>query len=109
MEPPQRRPPMRHKLARLARPLVVVGRALGILILLLIVLPSVVIGLNCVGSGGSTAPAVADATAPTAGLPDYTRVEDQTYLTYPEWYIVYSADEYGAYITTHRPSGFPYF
>ena len=104
---------MRPKLARLvrrsARPLAIIGRVLGILILLLVVLPSVVIGLNCVGSGGPATPPTVDVSAPTAGLPDYARVEDQTYLTYPEWYIVYSADEYGAYIRDHRPSGFPYF
>src|SRR5262245_20370000 len=28
---------------------------------------------------------------PTAGLKDYARNEDQTYLTLPEWYIVYSS------------------
>jgi hypothetical protein len=37
------------------------------------------------------------------------RPEEQTYLTLPEWYIVYSADEYAAYLAVNRPSGFPYF
>ena len=37
------------------------------------------------------------------------RPEEQTYLTLPEWYIVYSADEYAAYLANNRPSGFPYF
>ena len=44
-----------------------------------------------------------------AGLKDYTRLEDQTYLTMPEWYIVYSADEYAAFIQKNPPSQFPYF
>ncbi|PLS79988.1 MAG: hypothetical protein CYG59_10380 [Chloroflexi bacterium] len=43
------------------------------------------------------------------GLPSYARSEDQTYLTLPEWYIVYSADEYAAFIAHQRPSRFPYF
>lgn len=40
---------------------------------------------------------------------DARRPEEQTYLTFPEWYIVYSADEYAAFIADHPPSGFPYF
>lgn len=27
----------------------------------------------------------------------------------PEWYIVYSADEFGAFVQAHAPSDFPYF
>src|SRR5262245_43242964 len=45
----------------------------------------------------------------TAGLKGYARPEDQTYLTLPEWYIVYSSDEYAAFIADNPPSGFPYF
>ena len=43
------------------------------------------------------------------GLSGYARSEDQTYLTLPEWYIVYSADEYAAFIAKNPPSQFPYF
>ena len=42
-------------------------------------------------------------------LKNYARSEDQTYLTLPEWYIVYSADEYAAFLDGHRPSAFPFF
>lgn len=58
-------------------------------------------------------------TAPVAGLeasadfrsrlPDQAgrRPEARTWLTYPEWYIVYSADSYGRYLAAgNRPSGF---
>lgn len=51
-------------------------------------------------------PAVAEG-GPAAGA--YARPEEQTYLTLPEWYIVYSADEYAAFISTRPPSEFPYF
>ena len=37
------------------------------------------------------------------------RPEEQTYLTLPEWYIVYSADEYAAFLAENPPSQFPYF
>lgn len=45
----------------------------------------------------------------TSQVTDYARPESQTYLTVPEWYIVYSADEYGAFIQNHSSSDFPYF
>lgn len=40
---------------------------------------------------------------------DWKRPEDQTWLTVPEWYIVYSADELGAHLANHQPSSFPFF
>ncbi|HSL30813.1 MAG TPA: hypothetical protein VK900_16545, partial [Anaerolineales bacterium] len=43
------------------------------------------------------------------GIPDYYRPEDKTYLTLPEWYIVYSTDEYGTFLRENRSSDFPYF
>lgn len=42
-------------------------------------------------------------------IPDYYRPESKTYLTLPEWYIVYSTDEYAAFIADHSSSDFPYF
>lgn len=39
----------------------------------------------------------------------YLRPEDQTFLTLPEWYIVYSADELGAHLQAAPPSSFPWF
>lgn len=42
-------------------------------------------------------------------IPDYARPEDLTYLTLPEWYIVYSTDEYAAFIAQNPPSQFPHF
>jgi len=40
---------------------------------------------------------------------DYVRDGVQTFLTLPEWYIVYSADELAAFVHDRRPSNFPYF
>ena len=44
-----------------------------------------------------------------ADLPDYYRPESKTYLTLPEWYIVYSTDEYADFIANNSSSEFPYF
>jgi hypothetical protein len=41
--------------------------------------------------------------------PEHRRGEEQTYLTFPEWWIVYSSDNYAKYIKDNPPSGFPYF
>jgi FAD/FMN-containing dehydrogenase len=38
----------------------------------------------------------------------YRRPESQTYLAHPEWFIVYSADEYAAWTRTRLPTRFPY-
>ena len=63
------------------------------------------IGVKCYSSAPATrAPAV----APPDGIAGYTRAEAFTYLTLPEWFIVYSTDEYAAFIATRRPSTFPY-
>ena len=42
-------------------------------------------------------------------IPDYYRPESKTYLTLPEWYIVYSTDEYATFLQEHRSGEFPYF
>lgn len=44
-----------------------------------------------------------------ANIPDYKRPEDLTYLTLPEWYIVYSTDEYADFVAQNPPSRFPHF
>lgn len=44
-----------------------------------------------------------------AAIPGYNRLITSTYLTYPEWYIVYNSQEYADYLKSHLPSNFPYF
>lgn len=44
-----------------------------------------------------------------AEIPGYERPEESTYLTYPEWAIVYAAREYAGFVRDHRESGFPYW
>jgi hypothetical protein len=103
---------------RLARLL----KAIILLVCILIVIPVVVAlgraAVECRAFSGGRAPAGSSENEPdrpagaaqaTAGLTGYARPEDQTYLTLPEWYIVYSADEYAAFIAHSPPSQFPYF
>lgn len=53
------------------------------------------------------APVLADAAV--KAFPGYQRDEAQTYLTLPEWILVYSPAEYAKYLRGHEPSGYPYF
>jgi hypothetical protein len=42
--------------------------------------------------------------------PEHLRAPDQTFLTYPEWYLVHSPAEYAAFLSTaEHPSQFPFF
>jgi hypothetical protein len=36
------------------------------------------------------------------------RKPDNTYLTYPEWFLVFSPREYAAFVREHTPTDFPY-
>lgn len=44
----------------------------------------------------------------TADIKDYARPEEDTFLTYAEWYIVWSYQEKADFQEHHLPSGFPY-
>ena len=74
-------------------------------------LPRVWIACQVWDTPESTEPTPADAATRkvTDAIPDYAREEDKTYLTLPEWYIVYSTDEYAAFIADHSASDFPHF
>lgn len=43
-----------------------------------------------------------------ADVPGYKRPEESTYLTYPEWSIVYAARDYAAFVQDRNPADFPY-
>jgi hypothetical protein len=75
-------------------------------VLLVAVPPAIFIGVNCY-PGGQARPS-ADAAPPPVDIPGYQRAEAFTYLTLPEWFIVYSADEYARVLERGAPSDFPY-
>jgi len=55
---------------------------------------------------------LAAASAPAAEPvtpPAHRRGAEQTFLTYPEWFLVHSPAEYAAFVRTHTPSDFPWF
>jgi len=54
------------------------------------------------------APLTASARARLDSTRDYSRDEGQTFLTHPEWYIVYSSDEYAGWLGHKLPTSFPY-
>ncbi len=76
-------------------------------LVIVILAPLLFIGTQCVG-GGATPPA-REIPAAVAGIAGYARSGASTYLTLPEWYIVYSTEEYAAVIDGGAPSRFPYF
>lgn len=39
---------------------------------------------------------------------EYHRGAEQTFLTFPEWFLVYSPAEYASYVKTHTPTDFPF-
>lgn len=45
---------------------------------------------------------------PMAG-PEHVRGLEQTLLTYPEWFLVFSPDEYAEFTATRPPSRFPWY
>jgi len=71
----------------------------------------VVAGWRCNLQGQIPAPVAQpqERKAATSGIKDYARPEDDTYLSYPEWYIVWSYQEKADFQEKRLPSGFPYF
>jgi hypothetical protein len=57
----------------------------------------------------AAAPDLAPATpvAPVAP-PEHVRGVEQTFLTYPEWFLVFSPAEYAQYVQGSSPDGFPF-
>lgn len=41
--------------------------------------------------------------------PEDRRTGDQTFLTFPEWFLVHSPTEYASYVKTNPPTDFPFF
>jgi hypothetical protein len=67
-------------------------------------LPIAYVELGCRGGGGANG-----AAAPYRALAGPGRPEARTWLTYPEWHIVYAADALGGWLGSGKaPSGYPY-
>ncbi|MGD0467155.1 MAG: hypothetical protein ABSA54_02145 [Terriglobales bacterium] len=97
---------MKRQLQRLVRfGLVCLG------VLLLVIAVEVLSGWRCDLQGQIPAPVPQPEhrKAAVAGIKDYSRPEDDAYLSYPEWYIVWSYQEKADFQENRLPSGFPYF
>jgi hypothetical protein len=79
----------------------------GIAALCVFLAAAAIFELHCSTVRGGFQPSGVTATG--AGIPGYARPEDDTFLTYAEWYIVWSYQEKARWQQTHLPSGFPYF
>ena len=90
----------------------IVRLAFGAFILLLLVIAAeIAIGWRC-NLQGQIHPFVAqpdERKAAVSGIIGYARPEDDTFLSYPEWYIVWSYQEKADFQQHHLPSAFPYF
>src|SRR5690349_4488646 len=86
-------------------------RALVLLVLAATVSVVALIGGIEYGCRPSGAPATASAAIPAFAvkLPGYRRDEAATYFTFPEWYIVFAAEDLGGYVATGDDSGFDWF
>lgn len=85
-----------------------------VVIAVMLAIPGGVMTLACRGelaaTGAAPAPPYDETVASRLGaITDYRRDEERTYLTFPEWFIVYVSQDYGAFLEGYRPSGFPYF
>ena len=80
----------------------------AILIALAVLVPMAYIEGSC-----GPAAAVAASSAPVAGLPaidepGYRRKQANTFFTFPEWYIVYSFEDFGRFLDSSSESQFGY-
>ena len=97
---------LKHFLKRRVLPffLIVVGA---------LVLFIVVFWLKCAFVKPTVGPLVAIATQQGTAAPDIgeknRRPLEDSYFSYPEWYIVWSYEERAQYLPKNLPSGFPYF
>ena len=87
----------------------IVFAAFGLLFLVIAV--EVAIGWHCDLQGQLPSPIAQPLQRQniTAEIPNYTRPEDDTFLSYPEWYIVWSYQEKADFQEHNLPSRFPYF
>jgi hypothetical protein len=81
----------------------------GVLAMVALAVPAWFIGSYCFSVRSQQAERSAELRRVTANIKGYFRSESATYLTLPEWYIVYSADEYASFVKSRAPSRFPYF
>src|ERR1044072_1621473 len=82
--------------------------ALAILIALTILVPLAYIEGTCGPAANASAPAASAPVLPAITEPGSRGKLDNTYFTFPEWYIVYSFEDFGRFLDRGSESGFAY-
>jgi hypothetical protein len=82
--------------------------AVALLIALTILVPLIYIEGTCGPAASNAAPAASAPPLPAINEPGYRRKLDNTYFTFPEWYIVYSFEDFGHFLDRGSESGFAY-
>src|SRR5438309_5227931 len=80
----------------------------AILIALSVLLPLAYIEGTCRPSSGVAAASAPAVTLPALDEKGYRRKLDNTFFTFPEWYIVYSFEDFGRFLDRGSESGFNY-
>jgi hypothetical protein len=82
----------------------------GFVLLLIAICTEIAAGWRCSlqGQVHPPIPSPTERRSATANIKDYARAEDDTLLSHPEWYIVWSYQEKADFQQAHLPSGFPY-
>jgi len=82
--------------------------AVAVLIALSVVVPMVYIEGSCGPSASAPASSAPAQVLPTIDEPGYRRKQDNTFFTFPEWYIVYSFEDFGHFLDRSSESQFGY-
>lgn len=81
----------------------------AVLGLVAVAVPARFIGQHCFSVRAQPSERAPEIVRATADVRGYLRKGSWTFLSLPEWYVVYSAEEYAAFVKSHAPSRFPYF
>lgn len=98
----------RSRTRRVADLFIWLAKAALVAMLLAVVWSAGFIAVKCYSGNAASGPSDANAGRAPTGIASYEREEAATYLTLPEWYIVYNTDEYARSLASHPPSGFSY-
>jgi len=85
---------------------IVIGVA--ILIALSVLAPLVYIEGTCRPSSSAAVSSAPPVALPAISEPGYQRKQNNTFFTFPEWYIVYSFEDFGRFLDRSSESHFNY-
>ena len=103
-----RKPAPARRRGRLFRTVKRLFKAAALAVLLAVVFSALFIGFKCYSGRAIAQVTPTDVQRASDGIRRYSREEVSTFLTLPEWYIVYNTEEYARFIAAQNPSAFPY-